>query len=335
MGIPTLTTQRLTLRPFTEADAEALHRILAQDQILCYYPRPDAPDLARVQRLIAGQLRHWEEHGLGWWAVELRATGELLGWNGLQFLPETEEVEVGYLLSRTHWGQGLTTEGARAALRYGFETLRLGSIIGIVHPENIASQRVLEKAGLMFISEADYFGMHVCRYVVTTDRCGDYTISTNPGKLDVEFVHDFLDHRSYWAQGRPVATVEKSLTNSLCFGMYAGASQVGLARVVTDYATFAWVCDVFIAEAHRGRGLGKWLIECVVTHPDLRGLKQILLATRDAHELYRRYGGFDSLPAPEKWLTRRNKQLTAPSASTPPAQSQSPHPLGSSTPRRD
>ena len=132
MNIPTLTTPRLTLRPFTEADAEPLHRILNEDGILRYFPRPDPPDLARVQRLVAGQLRHWEEHGLGWWAVELRstgelrATGELLGWNGLQYLPDTEEVEVGYLLSRRHWGQGLATEGAQAALRFGVETLRLG-----------------------------------------------------------------------------------------------------------------------------------------------------------------------------------------------------------------
>ena len=223
---PTLTTPRLTLRPFTEADAEPLHRILNEDGILRYFPRPEPPDLARVQRLIAGQLRHWEEHGLGWWAVELRstsdlrATGELLGWNGLQYLPDTEEVEVGYLLSRRHWGQGLATEGAQAALRFGVETLRLGSIIGVVHPENIASQRVLAKAGLTFINEADYFGMHVCRYVTTADRHGAYTISTDPGKLDAGFIQDFLANSSYWAQNRSLAVTEKALANSLCFGVY-------------------------------------------------------------------------------------------------------------------
>ncbi len=176
-----------------------------------------------------------------------------------------------------------------------------------MHPENIASQRVLEKAGLTFINEADYFGMHVCRYVTTTDRHGAYTISVDPGRLDVGFVHDYLANSSYWAQGRPLAVTQKALEHSLCFGVYTGAEQVGLAHVVTDYATFAWVCDVFIAEAHRGHGLGKWLIECVVTHPDLRGLKQIILVTRDAHELYRRYGGFDGLPAPEKWMIRRKQ----------------------------
>lgn len=305
MTIPTLTTSRLTLRPFTERDVEPLHRILNEDGILRYFPRPEPPDPARVERLVAGQLRHWEEHGLGWWAVELRATGELLGWNGLQYLPETDEVEVAYLLSRSHWGRGLATEGARAALHFGFETLRSGSIVGIVHPDNIASQRVLEKSGLIFVNEADYFGMHIFRYVITGDRHGAYSISTAPDKLDVGFVHDFLANSSYWAQGRSLPVVQKALENSLCFGVYRGAEQVGLARVVTDHATFAWVCDFFIAEAHRGHGLGKWLIERVVTHPDLRALRQILLVTRDAHELYRRYGGFASLPAPEKWMIRR------------------------------
>ncbi len=140
-NIPTLTTARLTLRPFAAADAGPLHRILAQDQVLSYFPRPDPPDMARVERLISGQLRHWEEHGLGWWAVEPAEGGELLGWCGLQHLPETGEVEVGYLLSRSRWGHGLATEAARAALRFGFETLGLRSIVGIVHPENAASQK--------------------------------------------------------------------------------------------------------------------------------------------------------------------------------------------------
>lgn len=306
MKIPTLTTARLILRPFAAEDAGPLQRILAQDQILRYFPRPDPPDRARVERLIDGQLQHWEEHGLGWWAVELAGSGELLGWCGLQHLPETSEVEVGYLLGRPHWGQGLATEAARASLRWGFETHGLRSITGIVHPENAASRRVLEKAGLAFVNEAEYFGMAVCRYVIAADRWGDYEISTDPAKLDLEFIHCFLERHSYWAQGRPLDVVRRSLDNSLCFGVYAGAEQVGLARVVTDYATFAWVCDVFIVEAHRGHGLSKWLIESVVTHPALQGFRQMILATRDAHELYRRYGGFASLPAPEKWMIRRS-----------------------------
>ena len=134
---------------------------------------------------------------------------------------------------------------------------------------------------------------------------GDYTISTDKAKLDLPLIHDFLNRVSYWAQGRSFETVQTSVEHSLCFGVYAGSQQVGFARIVTDYATFSWLCDVFILESHRGRGLGKWLVECVVAHPDLRDVRLFTLATRNAHELYRRYGGFESLPTPERWMVRR------------------------------
>jgi GNAT superfamily N-acetyltransferase len=132
-----------------------------------------------------------------------------------------------------------------------------------------------------------------------------YTISSDKSRLDVALIHDYLSRRSYWAEGRPLEVVRRSIEHSLCFGVYGPDGQVGFARVVTDCATFAWLADVFILEEHRGRGLGKWLIETAVAHPDLQGLKLFLLATRDAHELYRRYGGFEALPKPERWMVRR------------------------------
>ena len=119
------------------------------------------------------------------------------------------------------------------------------------------------------------------------------------------FVHAYLSQRAYWAQGRPLDVMQRAIEHSLCFGVYAGEAQVGFARVVTDYATFGWLCDVFILESHRGQGLAKWLVETVVAHPALTELKQIILATRDAHELYRNYGGFRALDQPEKWMVRR------------------------------
>ncbi|MFH1086891.1 MAG: GNAT family N-acetyltransferase [Chloroflexota bacterium] len=131
-----------------------------------------------------------------------------------------------------------------------------------------------------------------------------YTISTDRDRLDVPLIHEFLSQRSYWAQGRPLDVVQQSLQNSLCFGVYEGEQQVGLARVVTDYATFAWLCDVFILESHRGRSLGRWLIETVAGHPALAGRKLVLLATRNAHGLYQRYGGFEQLQDLGRWMVR-------------------------------
>jgi GNAT superfamily N-acetyltransferase len=117
----------------------------------------------------------------------------------------------------------------------------------------------------------------------------------------MELIHDFLANQSYWARGRPPEVVRRSLANSLCFGLYEGRRQIGLARVVTDRATFAWLCDVFVLEAYRGRGLSKWLLECVLGHPELQGLRRFLLATRDAHELYTRYG-FTPLADPTRFM---------------------------------
>lgn len=134
---------------------------------------------------------------------------------------------------------------------------------------------------------------------------GGFEISTDKSRLDVAAIHRWISERSYWAQGRPRAVVERAIENSLCFGAYDdGGRMAGFARVVTDYATFAWLCDVFVLDEHRGRGIGKRLVEAVVEHPDLRGLRRIVLATKDAHELYRRYGGFVDLPMPERWMVR-------------------------------
>jgi len=118
----------------------------------------------------------------------------------------------------------------------------------------------------------------------------EYEISTDKKRLDLSMVHNFLANESYWAAGIPLEVMKKSIDNSLCFGVYHQGRQVGFARVVTDYATTAYVGDVFIIESYRGRGLGKRLIKTIVDHPELEGLRLWFLGTRDAHDLYRKYG---------------------------------------------
>ena len=118
---------------------------------------------------------------------------------------------------------------------------------------------------------------------------GQYSIATDPQRLDIDAIHAYLS-RSFWAEGIRKATVARAIANSLCFGLFDGDEQVGFARVVTDRATYAYLCDVYVLEAHRGSGLGKWLIETVMAHPDLQGLRRFQLVTRDAHGLYSRHG---------------------------------------------
>ena len=136
-------------------------------------------------------------------------------------------------------------------------------------------------------------------------RRGDYLISTDRERLDLTVIHDYLARESYWAQGRSVETVRRSIENSLPFGIYKGARLVGFGRVVTDYATFGWIADVFVLDESRGQGLSKWLVEVMLAHPELQGFRRWVLATKDAHELYRKYG-FAELLKPERWMERRD-----------------------------
>jgi N-acetylglutamate synthase-like GNAT family acetyltransferase len=131
-----------------------------------------------------------------------------------------------------------------------------------------------------------------------------YEISADKKLLDLAVIHDFLASQSYWAKGIPFEVMEKSITNSLCFGVYHQGKQVGFARVVTDYATIAYVGDVFIIEPYRGKGLGKRLIKTIIDHPGLRGLRLWFLGTRDAHDLYGKYGfkKVADTPAAERFM---------------------------------
>ena len=135
----------------------------------------------------------------------------------------------------------------------------------------------------------------------TQQVLAEYEISTDAHRLNVGVVHKFLAEDSYWSPGIPRATVERAIQNSLCFGVFHRAKQIGFARVVTDKSTFALLADLFILEAHRGKGLSKWLMRCVVGHEDLQGLRRLLLLTSDAHGLYRQFG-FQELGNPSRFM---------------------------------
>lgn len=131
----------------------------------------------------------------------------------------------------------------------------------------------------------------------------EFTISTDKTLLDVEMISNFLACESYWAQSRTIDQTLRAINNSLCFGIYNGDRQVGFGRVVTDHATFAYVGDVFVLKEYRGCGLSKRLMESMIAHPDLQGLRRWILATRDAHGLYEKFG-FHSLMHADRWMER-------------------------------
>ena len=131
----------------------------------------------------------------------------------------------------------------------------------------------------------------------TKDR---FYISTEKEKMDIDLIHSFLT-RSYWAEGISKEIIRRSVEGALCFGVFENDKQVGFARMITDRATFAYLADVFIIEEYRGLGLSKWLIEVILSHPELQGLRRMMLATRDAHELYKKFG-FTPLNNVDRWM---------------------------------
>ena len=145
--------------------------------------------------------------------------------------------------------------------------------------------------------------------LIIEQREGEFLVSTNLEKLDLLFTHQWLANEAYWSKGLPFKVFKRMLNHSLCFGLYhRSGNQVGFGRVVTDYATFAWLTDVFIIDEFRGKGLSVFLMNCILDHPELKILRRWLLGTDHAHGLYRKFG-FVELEHPENFLTRHHSQM--------------------------
>lgn len=148
--------------------------------------------------------------------------------------------------------------------------------------------------------------------VASTDRHiehrkGEFVLSTDPARLDLDVIHGFLT-ASYWAKGIPRDTVARSIENSLCFGVYANGKQIAFSRVVSDFATYAYLGDVFVIDEYRGKGVGKWMMECIRQHPQLHGLRRWTLLTRDAHGLYQQFG-FTPLAKPDRYMELHDPEV--------------------------
>jgi GNAT superfamily N-acetyltransferase len=136
----------------------------------------------------------------------------------------------------------------------------------------------------------------------------EFSISTDRAKLDIDSIHQFLSTEAYWCRGIPMHTVQAAIRNSLCFGVYQHEKQIGFARVISDFATIAYLGDVYILDEYRGKGLSKWLMEIIMNHPSLQDLRRWILVTGDAHGLYRQFGWTD-ITDPTKWMELHNKNV--------------------------
>lgn len=143
-----------------------------------------------------------------------------------------------------------------------------------------------------------------------TVKKDEYLLTTDKSKLDLKMIHEFLSGESQWAKGIPFDRVKKSIENSLCFGLYYNDSQVGFARVISDFSTIAYLGDLFILREHRGKGLSRWMLEVIMGHPDLSGLRRWILVSKDAHEVYQQYG-WAMVARPENWMEIHDPEVYA------------------------
>lgn len=166
MSVPIYSLEQFRMRAFTSEDAIPLHKILNDAEVTRYMPFDLPLTFKSVQKFVDHHVQLWKKFGYGWWTLETLPEKEFIGWCGLEYLPETDETEVGYLLRKESWGKGIATMAAKKSLEYAFSTTKLDRIVGLVHPENIGSIRVLEKIGMRRLDEIDLWGMHFLRYQV-------------------------------------------------------------------------------------------------------------------------------------------------------------------------
>ena len=162
--LPTIQTSRLTLRPLEAADAKVLYKSYQVKDVLQYFPPTAAPTPERVQRYIERQQEHWGKHGYGHWGIVPKGEMKIIGWAGLQFLPELNETEVGYFLDKSNWNKGFATEAVNASVQFGFDKYELDHIIALVHPENTASRRVIDKCQFVYAETIHLWGINLMRH---------------------------------------------------------------------------------------------------------------------------------------------------------------------------
>lgn len=295
--LPTLTAARLRLRQLLPDDRDALYAVYADPVAMRYWSRPPMRDPAEAAALIA-EIEDYRARGsLLQWGVEV--DGQIIGSVTLFYLnPAQGRAEVGYILRSDRWGQGYATEAVARLLQHA-QALGLRRIEADVDPRNTPSLRLMQRLGFRregllkarwCVAGEIQDSVLLGRLLTPPAPQPGFVVSCDPADVDIDRVHQYLSEHSYWARGIPRALVERAAAHSLNFSGLLDGVQVAYARVISDYATFANLVDVYVLPELRGRGYSARLMEAVTQHPDLQGLRRMTLATRDAHGLYARYG---------------------------------------------
>lgn len=295
-----LTSARVRLRRIAADEVAAVFAIFSDARAMRYWSRPPMQVPAEAAALIQ-QIDDCRARGdLLQWGIERREDAELIGTCTLAAIDRTHgRAEIGFILRSDCWGQGFAAEALARLLQHARDDMQLRRIEADVDPRNRASLRVLGKLGFRqegYLPQRWHVGAELQDSVLLglllqapMAKTG-FRVSTRLADVDVDLVHRYLSLESYWAPGIPRAVVERALQHSRVYAGLLDGRQVAFARVISDGATFANLVDVFVLPEHRGRGYSARLLEAILADPDLQGLRRFMLATRDAHGLYARYG---------------------------------------------
>lgn len=295
-----LGAERIRLRQLHAADAPALLAVFADHKAMRYWSRPPMVSLDEALELIA-QIDACRARGdLLQWGIERVDSGALMGTCTLAAIDRGQgRAEIGFILRSDYWGQGYAGEALACLLRHARSAMGLRRIEADVDPRNLASLKLLERLGFRregYLPERWQVGgelqdsMLLGLLLSPPARAAGFSISTRLADVDLDLVHRYLSTESYWAGGIPRALVARALLHSRVYAGLLDGQQIAFARVISDEATFANLVDVFVLPAHRGHGYGARLLEAILADPALQGLRRFMLATRDAHGLYARYG---------------------------------------------
>ena len=312
--LPVFKTERLVLRSVCQNDINNYHKHFVDYDVIQHlaihvpWPYPDDG----VKLFLENNIFPNQGKNLWMWGIfEKNNPDELIG--AVHLWREAKPDNRGFWLGKKFWDKGYMTEAVSPIMDYAFEHLGFEKLIFANAIGNKRSGRVKEKTGakLIDVKPAQFVNPKYTEHAIwelkkedwknriaeQTEFNDGFVLSTDKNRLNIDTICSFLS-RSQWAAHRKRDTIKKSITHSLCYGVYEGQNQIAFTRVVTDYSTYAYLCDVFVDEKYRGKGLSKWIMACVMKNPDLQALRRFTLATKDTHSLYEKFG-FRALSAEE------------------------------------